>query len=161
MTKFATSTLTCASACALLLATALLQTGCAAPAMGGRDAGPKGTVEVTSATLGNVTITPSACVTGEYHLFLGADFVDSTSGNTFRVVLQPTGEAILRVFSTAKPLQRGIVFSQSACSKFQLSFERTGWRINDFYDIQMSLDVDCRTASGEALQGMLTVAHCH
>ena len=161
MSNSPTPTLCFSGASTLLLATALLQTGCASLAMGGRDAGPKGTVQVTSATLGNVSMTPSACVTGEYHLFLGADFVDSASGTTFRLILQPTGEAVLRVFSTAQPLQRGIVFSQSACTKFQLGFERTGWRINDFHDIRMSLDIDCRTASGDALQGMLTVAHCH
>jgi len=145
----------------VLLATALLQAGCAAPAMGGREAGPKGNVQITSPTFGNVALTPSACVTGEYHLFLGADFVDSASGSTLRLILEPAGEALLRVFKTAQPLKRGIVFPQAACSKFQVSFERSGWRINDFYDIQVSLDVDCRTASGDALQGMLTVAHCH
>lgn len=147
---------------ALLLATALLQGGCVAhTAITGGESAPKGTIQVTSATFGNVTLTPAACASGEHHLFLGADFIDSARGLTLRLILEPTGEATLRVFDTAHPLDPGTMVQHTACSKARIAFERTGWRINDFHDVRVSLEVDCRTASGDALQGMLTVAHCH
>lgn len=118
-------------------------------------------MQVTSATFGNVVLTPTACVSGEHHLFLGADFVDGARGMALRLILGPTGETTLRAFDMAHPLDPGVVVDRSACSKLLVSFERTGWRINDFYDIRASLDVDCRTSTGDTLQGMLTVAHCH
>ena len=145
-----------------LLTAVLLQSGCGVQtALVGGDSVPIGKVQVTSAAFGNVALTPAACVSGEHQLFLGADFLDSARGTAIRLILDPTGEATLRVFETAHPLKPGIVVTRSACSRFLLSFERTGWRINDFYDVRVSLDVDCRTASGDALQGMLTAAHCH
>jgi len=146
----------------LLLATALLQSGCGIQtALVGVESVPIGKIQVTSTTFGNVTLTPEACASGEHHLFLGADFLDSARGTALRLILEPTGEATLRVFNTAHPLNPGIVVHRTACSRTLLSFERTGWQINDFYDVRVSLEVDCRTASGDSLQGMLTVAHCH
>ena len=150
------------SVLALLLTTALLQSGCVAhTALVGSDSAPNGKIQVTSATFGNVVLTPTACASGEHHLFLGADFLDSARGTALRLILEPTGEATLRVFNTSHPLNPGIVIYHTACSKVLITFERTGWRFNDIYDVRVSLDIDCRTASGDSLQGMLTVAHCH
>jgi hypothetical protein len=146
----------------LLLTAALLEGGCVSTtAPTGSDRVPIGTVQVTSATFGNVTLAPASCASGEHQLFLGADFLDAARGATVRLILGPTGEATLRVFDTARPLDPGAVIPRSACSKAIVSFERTGWQINDIYDVRVSLDVDCRTASGETIQGKLAVAHCH
>ena len=146
----------------LLLIAAVLQGGCGAhSALVGGDNAPKGRIQVTSVSFGNVALTPAACASGEHQLFLGADFIDTARSTTLRLILEPAGEATMRVFDTAHPLKPGIVVNHAACSKVLISFERTGWRINDIYDVRMSLDVDCRTASGDTLQGTLTVAHCH
>lgn len=147
---------------ALLVSVALLQCGCAGDtALTGSDGVPNGRIQVTSATFGNVALAPTACASGEHQLFLGADFLDGARGIVLRLILEPTGEAMLRVFNTAHPLDPGIVVRQASCSRIIVSFERTGWRINDYYDLRVSLDIDCRTTSGDSLQGMLTVAHCH
>ena len=136
--------------------------GCGAQtAIVGGDGAPIGTVRVTSATSGNVTLTPAACASGEHQLFLGADFLDRARGTALRLILGPTGEATLRMFDMARPLDPGIVFHRAACSKALIVFERTGWQINDIYDVRVSLDLDCRNASGDSLQGTLSVAHCH
>jgi hypothetical protein len=127
----------------------------------GGDGSPIGTVRVTSATFGNVALAPAACASGEHQLFLGADFLDRARGAALRLILGPTGEATLRVFDTARPLDPGIVFHRAACSKALIAFERTGWRIDDIYDVRVSLELDCRNASGDSLQGTLSVAHCH
>ena len=145
-----------------LLAAVLLQAGCAAPtALVGSDGGPSGKIQITSGILGKVVLTPSVCNSGERQLFLGADFIDSAQGTALRLILEPTGTATLRAFNTAHPLNPGVVISQAACRKFQVSLERTGWRINDIYDLRVNLDVDCRSVLGDSVQGMLAVAHCH
>src|SRR4029077_7775674 len=108
---------------------------------------PMGTIQVTSTTIGNVTLAPTACASGERQLFLGADFFDGSRSTVLRLILQPSGEAMLRVFNAARPLDPGIVFPRAACSKVLLSLERTGWRIDDIYDVHVSVDIDCRTAS--------------
>ena len=145
-----------------LIVTALLLCGCAAnTALVGSSGVPMGTVKVASTTFGNVTLAPTACVSGEHRLFLGADFLDGSRGTVLRLILQPSGEATLRVFNATSPLDPGIVFQRTACSKALVSLERTGWRIDDIYDLRVSLDLDCRNASGDSLRGTLSVAHCH
>ena len=144
------------------LLVAVLLGGCGAQtAVVGGAGAPIGTVRVTSATFGNATLAPAACASGEHQLFLGADFLDRTRGTALRLILGPTGEATLRVFDTARPLDPGIVFHRAACSKALIAFERTGWQINDIYDVRASLDLDCRNASGDTLQGTVSIAHCH
>jgi hypothetical protein len=145
---------------ALLIAALLGGCGVQTAVVGG-DGAPIGTVRVTSATFANVALTPAACNSGEHQLFLGADFLDRARGTAVRLILGPEGEATLRVFDTARPLEPGILFPRVACSKALIAFERTGWQINDIHDIRVSLDVDCRNASGDSLQGTLSVAHCH
>ena len=145
-----------------LIVTALLLCGCAAnTALVGSSGVPMGTVKVASTTFGNVTLAPTACVSGEHRLFLGADFLDGSRGTVLRLILEPTGETKFRVFDAASPLDPGIVFERAACSKALVSLERTGWQIDDIHDVRISLDLDCRTASGDSLQGTLSVAHCH
>lgn len=144
----------------LVVAATLLQCGCAASVMDG-DGAPAGALHVASTTYGNVTLAPQACVSGERQLFLGADFIDGARGTTTRLILEPTGEASIRIFPTADPLDRGILFRRADCRRFRFSFDRSGWRVNDIYDVRVSLDVACRAASGDSLDGSLAVAHCH
>jgi len=146
----------------LLIVTALLQSGCVAnTAVVGSNGVPMGAIHVTSTTIGNIPLTPTACASGERQLFLGADFLEGSRGTVLRLILQPSGEATLRVFNATSPLDPGIVFQRTACSKALVSLERTGWRIDDIYDLRVSLDLDCRNASGDSLRGTLSVAHCH
>ncbi|MFO1315621.1 MAG: hypothetical protein U1F58_08440 [Burkholderiales bacterium] len=144
----------------LVVAAALLQCGCAASVMDSGSA-PTGALQVASASSGTFALAPSACVSGERQLFLGADLLDTARGTTTRLILEPTGEASIRIFRSADPLDRGILFRRADCSRFRLSLDRSGWRVNDIYDVGVSLDVDCRTASGDSLQGTLAAAHCH
>ena len=146
----------------LLIATAFLQCGCVATtAVVGSSGVPMGTVHVASTTVGNVTLAPTACASGERQLFLGADFLEGSRGTVVRLILEPMGEATFRVFDAARPLDPGIAFRRAACSKALVSLERTGWRIDDIYDLRVGLDLDCRNASGDSLRGTLSVAHCH
>ena len=142
----------------LLLLVAL---GCAsAPPPGGDGATALGQVRVESGPLGPSESTPTTCESGERGLFLGADFLDP-AGMTTRVIVAPTGETTLRLFRSQQPLDSGVIFRREECDRFELSLSRTGWQINDVYDLEVALAFDCRKASGEAAAGELAAAHCH
>lgn len=119
-----------------------------------------GSVQVTSATLGNHELAPNACVAGERQVFLGADFVDG-EGITTRLIVDPEGAATLRLFDAARPLEPGVIFRRGDCERFELSIDRTGWRVNDVHDLRVRLDFDCRAPSGDAAKGSLVADHCH
>jgi hypothetical protein len=146
----------------LLVSTlALLTTGCVVrTALQAEKAEPAGAVTLTSPTLGDHALQPGACRSGEHQLFLGADFLDS-QGITTRLIVEPTGAASLRFFEAAHPLDPGILFRRQDCGRFELSLDRTGWRINDIYDLHVTLDFECRDAAGETAAGHLAADHCH
>ena len=122
---------------------------------------PTGTLEVVSTSLGDHTLVPNACASGERQLFLGTDFLDSSKGMAARLIIEPAGLASLRLFPTADPLDEGLMFHRQDCNRFELSLERTGWQINDIYDLRVRLDLDCRASTGDSVRGVLTADHCH
>ncbi len=145
----------------LLAGIALLGSGCVvSTAISAAKAQPAGSVTLTSPALGDHTLQPAECRSGEHQLFLGADFLDG-QGIVTRLIVAPTGAASLRFFDAAHPLDPGVLFRREDCGRFELTLDRTGWRINDIYDLRLSLDFECHAASGEAAAGHLTADHCH
>ena len=146
----------------LSLAVPALTWGCfASGAIDAVKSAPTGTLEVVSASLGSHTLVPSVCASGERQLFLGADFLDGAQGITARLILEPSGAASLRLFPTDEPLEAGLSFRRQDCDRFDLSLERTGWQINDVYDLRVRMDLDCRAATGDSVRGALTADRCH
>ena len=117
-------------------------------------------VELGSAAFGNLSLAPTACASGEHALFQGADFLDG-QGVTTRLILDPTGAASLRLFKAAQALDPGVLIRRQDCGRFEVSFERTGWQVNDVYDLRVRLDFDCRTPAGDTATGSLAAEHCH
>jgi len=145
----------------LLAGIALLCAGCVVgTALSAAKAQPAGRVTLTSPALGDHTLQPTTCRSGEHQLFLGADFLDG-QGLVTRLIVAPTGAASLRFFDAAHPLDPGVLFRREDCGRFELTLDRTGWRINDIYDLHIRLDFECRAASGEAATGHLVTDHCH
>ncbi len=145
----------------LLSGLAFLGAGCAVgTVLPAGKAEPAGDVILRSRTLGDRTLKPAACRSGEHQLFLGADFPDG-QGITTRLIVEPTGAVSLRFFDVDHPLDPGVLFRRQDCGRLELSLDRTGWRINDIYDLHVSLDLDCRNASGDTASGHLAVDHCH
>jgi hypothetical protein len=122
---------------------------------------PAGSVHLDSAALGELTLAPAVCESGERRVFLGADFVDSSQGITTRLIVDPAGTATLRFFATERPLDQGTLFRREDCDRFELSLARTGWQVNEVYDLEVRLDFACRTESGDSAEGSLRVDHCH
>lgn len=147
---------------AFLLFVAPLQAACFASGAVEKPSGrPLGTLNLVSASSGTQSLAPTACASGERQVFLGVDFIDGRQGLAVRLIVGPEGTATVRVFATSKPLDPGVLFRRQDCGRFQVSLERTGWRINDIYDLRASLDVDCHTASGDSVAGTLAADHCH
>jgi hypothetical protein len=121
---------------------------------------PAGSVTLHSLTLGNVTLNPALCESGEREFFYGADFFGN-QGITLRLIVEPTGAPSLRFFEAAHPLSPGTLFRREDCSRFELSLEHTNVLINEIRDLPVSLTFECRTASGETATGHLVAEHCH
>ena len=109
---------------ALLAGAALLGTGCVvSTAISAAKAQPAGSVTLTSAALGDHTLQPAECRSGEHQLFLGADFLDG-QGIVTRLIVAPTGGASLRFFAAAHPLEPGVLFRREDCGRFELTLFR-------------------------------------
>ena len=59
-----------------------------------------------------------------------------------RLVVDPLGDAAVRVFSAAAPFERSVVFRRGECGVFHFSLDSTGWSINDVDDYAVTLQLD-------------------
>jgi len=144
-----------------LLGVAFLHGGCiVGSALEAAKSEPTGKVHLASAALGEHDLAPRGCASGERQVFLGADFLDDGAITT-RLIVEPTGAASLRFFPAGQPLTSGVLFSRAECSRFEIGLERTGWQINEIYDLRVRLDFDCRNGAGDAASGALVAEHCH
>jgi hypothetical protein len=121
---------------------------------------PQGRATITHANGSIRDFEALSCRSGEHQVFLGADFVDSAN-QVVRLVLDPQGTATLRFFDSSQPLEQGLLFIQSDCEPFELSLNRTGWQIDDIYDLSVSIAFSCRLPSGATAAGTLVATHCH
>lgn len=127
----------------------------------GKDSGPLGDFQLSSASLGQLTISPRDCLAGDRERFLGADFTDAAAGAVVRLVIDPLDGPAVRVFDSAAPFDKSVVFRRSECRTFHFSDESTMWRINGVQDYKLSLELDCVNKSGDSLAGRLSARHCH
>ena len=146
---------------ALALGVALLHSGCVVSSAieAARDE-PEGTARFTQADGSRNDFEAVSCGSGEHQLFLGADFADADN-RTVRVVVDPRGAATLRYFDSSQPLEPGLLFHRADCERFELSLERTGWQIDEIYDLAVTIDFSCRLPSGATGAGALVATHCH
>ena len=106
-------------------------------------------------------MSPSVCTAGAREVFFGADFQDLASGLVLRLAVDPLSGPALRLFPTAAPLERNVLFRRSECRTFKYTLEATGWRVGTVQDYRASLEVDCTNASGDSISGTAAAAHCH
>src|SRR5262249_1248706 len=114
---------------------------------------PLGAFTLAGPTLGAHTLRPRQCASGERQYFLGFDLTDAEEGVVARLVVDPAGAPLVRVFSTAAPFDKTVVFHRSECRLFHFSVDSTGWRINRIYQLNVSLEVDCELPSGDRIAG--------
>ncbi|MFI5167545.1 MAG: hypothetical protein ACHQQS_13085 [Thermoanaerobaculales bacterium] len=149
------------------LAAACLLSGCLSsrPVPGSPGAPPSateglGSLTVASATLGDVTFSPSSCAGGDRQFFLGADFADPSHSLVLRLVVDPIEGPAIRLFNSEAEFDKSVAFRRSECSVFHFSLDTTGWRVNDVYDYRITVEVDC-SRPGESISGSVSSTHCH
>ena len=102
-------------------------------------------------------LTPEACISGDRANFRGADLL--APPYVLRVAAEPLegiGVAVIGSDDGARA-----VFRSSSCTGLRGDVQRSGWRVNDVWDVSGFVEADCRLASGEELHGKLTFDHCH
>jgi hypothetical protein len=134
--------------------------GCGVPVAALRDDGVSGTLSVAGPAFGEVTLAPRVCHSGELQSFLGADFVDSDTGLVARLAIEPLSGPGVRVFKAAEPFGAALVMRPSDCEVFRFEHERNGWQLNDVYIVRVWLELECRLASGDRVQGDLRAEAC-
>lgn len=122
---------------------------------------PSGSVRLSSAALGSLTLSPSRCTAGDRERFLGADFRDETGDAVLRLAIDPVDGPAVRVFSSAAPFRKTVVFRASECRVFNWSLEATTMRVNRIQDYRVALDLDCAGKSGDSIEGRVASRHCH
>jgi hypothetical protein len=121
---------------------------------------PLGSLTLSGPTFGGQALAPAACVSGERQFFLGFDLHDDKAGVVTRLVIDPVNGPIIRVFASAAPFDKTVVFHRADCRVFHFSLDFTGWRINRVDQLSVSLELDCRLPSGESIVGKAADAHC-
>jgi hypothetical protein len=119
-----------------------------------------GSLTISSKVLGNSVFTPLFCNSGDRQYFLGGDFKDQSSLLVLRLVVDPLNGPAVRLFSSDKPFDQSVVFHRKDCKVFHFSLDSTGWRVNDVYDYQVTLQLDCNR-DGESIRGSASTTHCH
>jgi len=150
-----------ARACALPFLLALLASCGVSTALDAMKDEAEGRVELRGPSDAVTELAPLRCSSGEREQFLGADFT-GTSGATARVFVDPLGGATLRFFDSKERLTPGLLFTRAECETFHLDLRRTGWQVNDVYDLSVRVEFSCRRASDNAFaRGTLSAEHCH
>jgi len=121
---------------------------------------PLGSFTLESGTFGDSTLAPTVCAAGDRQSFLGADLQTPGSPVVLRLVVDPIEGPAVRLYSTEAPFDKSVVFRRSDCSVFHFSLDSTGWRINDYEDYRLTLQLDC-AREGEHITGNASSTHCH
>ena len=104
-----------------------------------------------------VAFADAECVSGDRASFRGVDLI--APGWVLRVAADPLegiGAAVIRRDDGGRH-----VFRAADCSTLSGDVQRTGWQVNDVWDVSGHLAADCRLDSGAELVGEISFTHCH
>jgi hypothetical protein len=125
--------------------------------MVGVQAAVSGDAVVRQADGAETVLRPQACLSGDRANFRGVDLLSPPY--VLRVAADPLeglGVAVIAADGGER-----LVFRASSCAVLAGDVQRTGWRVNDVWDVSGNFEVDCRLPSGEGLTGKFTFEHCH
>ena len=125
-----------------------------------KEGAPLGAFTVDSRVLGSSTLAPTICSAGDRQSFLGADLLTPGSPVVLRLVVDPLDGPALRLYSSEAQFDKTVVFRRADCAIFHFSLDSTGWRINDYEDYRLTLELDC-SRDGESVKGAASSTHCH
>ena len=117
-----------------------------------------GEVQIRGGKLGELSLRPVVCLSGDRGMFRGVDLVAPPL--IVRVAGEPIDGLAAALIDSASGERRG-VFRRRDCNILRGDIQRTGWRINEIADLSGFVDIDCRLPSGEEIRGSITFEHCH
>lgn len=149
---------------AALAVLAVLLSGCglsAALREAGEVANPSVSGEIAFRAPGGEPVDwrPGFCLSGEHEQFFGFILGAEGSPVVLRAVIDPLDGAGLRIVGLEGT--DGVVFRPESCERLELAVEPTGWRVNDFQDLNGRLDVSCSASDGAGVEGSVEIRHCH
>jgi hypothetical protein len=115
---------------------------------------------VSGPALGTRQVTPRRCIAGGHYQFLGADLVDEQHGLVVRAVADPVYGTAIRVFDRKDSDVATMVLHRADCKKLVADLDSTGSMVNDVLYVSLKLDLDCRTADGNAVVGSYSADEC-
>jgi hypothetical protein len=139
------------TACAGALLLATLTTGCTNEL--------EGTAKITSKALGDHTIKPTECVSGERQGFFGADLREGGADDkTLRVINDPKEGYAVKV--NIPGTKKAVLLSESRCETFDVSVEKQNSEINDIQNVRGRVKIAC-TVDDDKISADLKFANCH
>lgn len=117
-----------------------------------------GRLSLSGPTFGDQVLAPTDCTSGDRSYFLGVDLLAPGEAPVLRLVIDPMGEALVRVSDASGRLLR---LDRGDCSPLRARVEPTGWRVNEVRDFGGELELACETEAGDRLAGSVSFVHCH
>ena len=102
--------------------------------------------------------TPEHCASGDLDYFLGLDFSSVPDGQRLRAIREPTGETLV-LWTT--PASTTATLRATDCAELRLDIQPTGWRVNEVREFAGALRLRCQLPDGGAIEGSVSVDHCH
>ena len=143
-----------------LLSTTLLLANCSLrglEAVSGIEPTVRGEIAWRAADGRRVEFAGATCVSGDRASFRGVDLVAPPW--VLRIAADPLeglGAVVLGDLDGERH-----VFRAGDCRELAGDVQRTGWRVNDVWDVTGHLTADCRLDSGVELVGSVSFDHCH
>lgn len=117
-----------------------------------------GVFAVTSPVLGDRSVAPAECASGQREIFFGADFIDPATKIVVRLVVDPLAGPSAKLFEHGHADTKSVIVRRSDCATFHASMERTGVKIGDIRVFRVALELDCRLADGTSVRGRAAAA---
>ena len=118
----------------------------------------EGELLVRGGGIGELTLRPQACLSGDRGTFRGVDL--PVPPFVLRVAAEPIEGLAVALIDAGTGGRRGI-FRRPDCKALRGDVQRTGWRINQVNDVTGFVEVDCRSREGVEIAGSIVFAHCH
>lgn len=118
----------------------------------------QGEVLVRGSRVGELTLRPQACLSGDRGNFRGVDLLAPPL--VLRLAAEPIDGLAVALIDAESGERRG-VFRRPDCTVLRGDVQRTGWLVNQVQDVSGFLEVDCRSQSGEEIRGAISFEHCH
>lgn len=143
---------------AVVLGLGLLSSGCDAFGISNEITG---TVSSKGGELGDFTLSPSSCQSGEHYGFHGADFFkEGDKRSQLRFILDAVKGPVLNV--TLPGTTKALVFTTSDCPSLAGDVQRQNSTVNNIRNVQGSVKFECQHTGGKGLvKGELTFKNCH